>query len=184
MKTNTNFSNSELQKIHSKANLVVDNHLQRLDAISNDIKILEQFLHKAAIPFRFIYILSESATENREILYRGPEGNWSYDGISRQRIKNSLVWEKQKDGSHRLLHEVSQIYEELEYDSKEIVHSSNWECSSSTPLIEAKAYVRLGVERDLPKFYEHIITLLESNFSKEKFTVRSPYYEGWDELAF
>lgn len=70
----TKFSNPELQRVHDENKHVIEEHLQSLDEISRDIKEIEQFFCRAALPsFNFSFGDFDLCWCNKRICYEDDE---------------------------------------------------------------------------------------------------------------
>ena len=166
------FISDELVSIHTTAYQIINSHLTLLDKTSNDIRVLEATLKKAAVPFEFVYILFIDKIPRYTIHY-----GCIYDGVMSEvdeYNEHCLVWSQTEEGA-RLRYNVNIIRKEYDPDGKQPYYSTKW-LESSIPLIEAKAITRLRVEKDLPFFYKSIIEKLEQNKKDTCCYYWSPFY--------
>lgn len=143
------FNSSALQEIDAEAASFIAERLQKLDAISNDIKALEEKLRAAAVPFTFVFPCQRKEDlEERE------------EQIISIYYWHCLVWGKSENDEYRLLYNSYKSYELQCYaEHLELLHSK--------PLIESKIDTRLFFEDRLADFYKFIINALKYEKGKD-----------------
>lgn len=161
------FCNKSLQNTHSKIEKSISKHLQKLDAISSDIKRIEEILAKAAISIDYQYLFDQSLSETK---------CQDECGIMlemwRLRTDHLIVWHREEK---RLMYE-TYITSFSCYDVDMINPIREPEVNISKPLIECRAHIRLKIEPELEFFYQGIDSLLGQGFLEETVRVSSPIF--------
>lgn len=186
MNKKSHFINSSIKKIDSEAESVISSHLQDLDRISNDIKVLEERLKAAGIPFAFLYVLSSETKRIERIAYQkmAPWLNETpYTAEFCEYTDNCLVWGKTEGGEYRLSYNIYTTENEIEKyngDGKEVYErekeGGELKLTTSKPLIETKSNFRLKIENELPVFYKMIIEALKNKMDQDRIVDYSPSY--------
>lgn len=76
------FKDEKLKRIHEESKKVVDEHLKKLDSISNDIKTLNKFLKSSAVSAGISLEIEEAGHEknfSRILLWDGDNIFWRSD---------------------------------------------------------------------------------------------------------
>lgn len=172
MKSTISFSNKTLQKINFEAKDIISEHLQNLDQISEDIKMLEKKLITSALPFTYIYVISSEEHIKTEWSEREYEYLKYVDHTD-----NCLVFGKNSSGECRLSHSVYSTRGWLERDGC-LRHKDETVLISYRPLIETKAHFRVTIEKELASFFEGVISALKNQRHKENVTIYSPNHNN------
>lgn len=180
MITKNIFSNNLLQKIDTEADSIITNHLQELDQVSNDIKLLEEKLKKAAVPFTFIYVLSSDQTR----LLREMPPELGLDNVEFVEHKDrSLIFGKNKEGNYRLSYGLYVTYCDINvHDTgngiyERALYPGETTLEKCQPLIETKANIRIKAGRELHIFYKKIIESLKMKADQEEIVDYSPNHD-------
>lgn len=158
------FFNKSLQHTHSKVEKLISNHLQKLDAISNDIKKIEEVLTKAGISIDYEYLFDESP-----VIQETYTDQFNYSTLYFLQTNHLIVWRREKK---RLMYETHAIYFDIE--DRNLCRPSQPKITVSKPVIECRAHIRLKLEPELDFFYQGIESLLGQGFLEEKFRLSSP----------
>jgi hypothetical protein len=136
------FQSKVLQEIHDSVKSSIDAHLQYLDKISNDIRVLEKILSGSGITFIFEYIVEEEIKE-REI------------SQLKYYLRKYLIW---NPDCKRILYKI---------EEQNLTKHSNSIDIFLKPLIECKSDTRIKVYPELPQFFKEIIIELKKEHEKE-----------------
>ncbi len=151
------FTNKALETIHAEAEKEISTRLSQLDAVSADIKTLEQVLSKAAISMKYTYCYLEKSDER----------SYGVETTTTDTTK-SIVWNPDEK---RLYHEV---HAEKITSCMEGFCRRDDELQEFKPLIETKAEVRLKIKDELPSFFEQIMIALKESQGQERVRDFSP----------
>lgn len=159
------FYSKSLQNTHSKIEKSISNHLQKLDRVSNDIKQLEEILAQAALSVDYEYLFDRSFKD-------GPCANTASGEniVIHYRTDHLLIWNTERKRLMYEIHVTPFLVQDVDMsdplDKKQI--------TTSKPLIECRAHIRLKIEPELDFFFQGLDTLLGQGFLEETVKITSP----------
>lgn len=178
MGSNSNFKSRALQEVHQNSASILQDHIERVNSTSEDIKTLERVLKSSAIPFGFVFVLSSNTHESKKATnYDYPEYFCVEERVERHRYC-CLTWDSDKSNGYRLQYRIYRSCDTYEKESGNLISHGDIEIEFTRPLIETKSHIRLSVAGELEQFYQEITNALKDSAQHERVVKVSRQHHG------